>query len=182
MQPGRLGRRRNTHQAIDYQTMLIAHASQKAGQFDRSDPGLLRFFARINLDQKPRRATAGRHCVAQSKRQLIAIERFDDIEQLHGLVRLVALQRPDQAQLQIRKGGTAVTPVGVGLLDTVFTENTLTSLERCDQGCVGLAFRDGDEGNIGRIASGLLRGSRKLCEQVGAACRDIRRFFHDAAI
>ncbi len=53
---------------------------------------------------------------------------------------------------------------------------------RCGDICIILPFGNRHQGNIGRIASGLLRSRAELCEQVRAACRDIRRRIHDAAI
>ena len=182
MQARGLGGRRNTHQPLDLQTVFTAHPGKKCRQFRRGDPGLLRLFTGIDLNQEARGPAGCCHRLAQGDGQPVAVEGFDDIEQFNGVMGLIALQGADQAQFEIGNAGAPLAPMFQRFLDAVFSEDALPSLKRRGDAFIGLPFGYCHQGYVGRIASGLLRSRAELCKQVSAACRDIRRSVHDAAI
>lgn len=125
MQPGRLGDGRDAHQTINAQGVFTLHALEKGLELRGRDPRLLRLLAGIDLDQKARRTARGIDRLPQGGCQTVAIKGFDDIEQFNGLVRLIALQWPDQAQFHVWIVRAALGPMLAGLLHAIFTEHAL---------------------------------------------------------
>lgn len=136
----RFGRRRDAHQAVDPQAKFLGHPDQEGRKLGGRDPGLLRFFTRIDLDQQTRRTPGRCHRLAQGRGQPITIKRLDHVEQLNSLKRLIALQGSDQAQFQIRMAGAAFAPMVHRFLNPVFAEHALTRGERCIEQGAGLAL------------------------------------------
>ncbi len=94
MRRGRLIRRRDAHQSLHRQPQFVAAQRNEAGGVFRRDAGLLRFLARVYLDEQ-RRAPAGLFDLGlQRLGELGPVERMDGIETFDRLARLVGLQRP----------------------------------------------------------------------------------------
>ena len=97
-----LVRGRDAHQALDLQIAVLAAEGDEGVGLARRDPGLLRAPRRCS----PARRGAGVPTLSWPSRStsarasLVAVQGLDDVEQGHGLGRLVGLQRTDQAQLE----------------------------------------------------------------------------------
>ncbi len=153
MQRGFLRDGRDAHETRRRQTTLSADRLQEGVDLRRRHARLLRLFARVDLDVKARRAPFVSHRLCERPRQLHPIEALNDIEQGDGVAGFVGLQRPDQAQLEVRVCGAARRPSGDRLLDAVFAENPLTGGQGGLNAGLRLHLADGDQGDGGRIAA-----------------------------
>ena len=86
-----------------------------------------------------------RHLPGELGGDLVAIDRLDDVEQRHCLLRLVGLQRSDQMQFDIGKFGLEDRPFRLGLLHPVFAEDAVAGFEQRPDGSGFESLGDGDE-------------------------------------
>src|SRR6185437_12096165 len=100
MQRRLLRRRRNAHQPVDGESEAAASLDEAVGLGGR-DPGLLRLGAGIHLDQELRASALALDLAPQRLGEPRPVERLDDVEERHGLLDLVGLQRADEMQHEI---------------------------------------------------------------------------------
>lgn len=149
MQTGGLLHRRDTHQAFERQAKRVAGLADKAFKLLRQKAGLLRLGPGIDLDIEPGPTPLRLHFPGQYARQLEPVDRFNDIKQGHRIGRLIGLQRPDQAQFEIRIMSAPPGPVSLGFLDPVLTEHALTGRQgRID---TGLRLTLGNRNQLDRV-------------------------------
>ena len=99
---GEIGRgemvdRRDAHQPLDGETKVVTAMPDETVSVRRHDPCFLGLFADVHLHEKPRSFSLPYCLSSDFRRQFRAIDRFDDVEQPHGVADLVGLQRPDEA-------------------------------------------------------------------------------------
>ena len=98
--------------------------------FIRCDAGLLRLKAGIDLDIEANGLALACHLGRNGSRDLLAVDRFDDVEERNGVRRLVGLQRADQMELDA--GASPRLSSGhlpCAFLDPVFAEDPLSGLD-----------------------------------------------------
>src|SRR5262245_30271655 len=113
---------RDTHQPLDGESVKIAAASYKSDRLPRLNAGLLRFCTCVHLYIESRRLALFPDFGRNRSRDLLPVDRFDHIEQGHGLPYLVGLQRADEVKLQIGEFRFQSRPFALRLLDAVFAE------------------------------------------------------------
>ena len=97
------------------------------------------------------RAPAFMPASASARASFSPVQGLDDVEQGHGLVRLVGLQRSDQPQLQIGQGRAPFAPAALRLLHPVFAEHALAGVQGgLDRG-FGLLLGNGGQRDIRRV-------------------------------
>src|SRR3990167_9126520 len=121
-------------------------------------PRLLRLFAGIDLDEAGRPAADMGHFLGECRRDPLAIDRLDDIEQHHRVPGLVGLQRSDQVQFDVGTGGLERRELLLRFLDAVLAEHALTGLEHLADAVGAMGLGDGDQGDVRRIAAGTSGG------------------------
>ena len=163
---------RNAHQPFDGQIEISAAMAHEINALPYRKARFLGFVTGIDLHIKRRPAAGFLHRLDQGARQLLAIQRFDDVKQGAGVFRLVGLKRSDEAQLQIRVGCTAIAPASLRLLHPVFTKNALAGGQHGVNPLIRLNFGDGDQ--INRIvgAPRLLGRFGDTGQNLGARCGD----------
>ena len=159
MQGRFLVRRRNAHQAGDFQAVLRPAPGQEIADLLRKDAGLLRFRAGVDLDIAARMLVLFRHFLRQGDGQLGPVHGLDHIEQGHGFLDLVGLERPDQVKLDIGMAFPLGRELGLGLLHPVLTEHALAGGQGRFQLLDRLDLADRDQGDACRIAAGRLAAS-----------------------
>ena len=97
MRRGRLVGRRNTHQALDGKLQRPA-CRDKFIRVRRQNPGLLRLFSRVNLNETAAQRARTVELAGQVFRQFLPVEGLDHIEQRNSIAHLVGLQRPHKVQ------------------------------------------------------------------------------------
>ena len=131
MQRGFFIRRRDAHQPGHRQAQIAAQRNKPVG-LRGQHPGFLFLFPGVHLDEQ-RRAMAQLLCQPRNGlRQFRAVQRMDDIKQLHCLARLVALQRPDQMQLNTFILFTKARPLARRLLHPILTEHPMALFQHKD--------------------------------------------------
>ena len=166
----RLQLRRDTHQALQDQTLGPAGGDESVG-LGRTDPGLLRLFTGIDLHIQSRRGARLLDLVSQGPGQAFTVKGLDDIEQGDRFASLVGLKGSDQPKFD---PGAARNPAFPGFLDTVFAENPLTGRQHGVDPLIGLLLGDGDQSQIVRIAAGLTGCGGDTIQHRAAGGGDIR--------
>jgi len=145
MRARRLAGGRNAHEALNRKTALLpAIADEGVGVF-RKDPGLLRFGAGVDLNEKTRAAVLAAHFLGDRSGDFRAVEAFDDVEERDRVRRLVRLQGPDEMEFNVRKLGAQRRPFRLRFLDAVFPENAMAGGERLADRRRRNGFRDRDD-------------------------------------
>ena len=93
--------RRDAHQPDDRQLVDVAAGGDEGIDVVRQDAGLLRLLAGVDLDVAVGPPAGAFHFLGERRGQPLAVDRLDDVEQGHGIARLVGLQRTDQVQLEV---------------------------------------------------------------------------------
>ena len=110
VRPGRFLDGRNAHQADNIEAAFVPGDCQEVIEFRGRHAGLLRLFARIDLNEVTAPKTQFRLRLGHRPAQLWPVQRLDHIEQTNGIFRLVGLQGSDQAQLKIGNSCAPVCP------------------------------------------------------------------------
>ena len=131
MRRGLLSDRRNRHQPVDRQAVSATAKRKKAVRVFRQDARLLRLGSGVDLDVEARMLAEPLDLVGEARRDLLPIDRLDDVEMLDRLARLVALQRSDQVQFDClaegARAGAEIPPFGNSLLHPVLAEHGLAA-------------------------------------------------------
>ncbi len=130
MGPRRFVDGRDRHQPVDHKTVRDAAPLDEQGGLFGSDPRLLRLATGIHLDQQVGPASLLGRFGGDRRRDPVAIEAVDRIEQPHRVRRLVRLQRPDQVEPEVRIGLLQRRPFPHRLLDTIFAELPVPGVDK----------------------------------------------------
>ncbi len=158
MRRRRIVRGRNAHQSLNGEAIVFPALSDEGVGFLRQDARLLRFGARVHLNEKARAPALPRRFLGERLCNFRTVNGFDDIEQRDRLGGLVRLQGTDQAQFEVRIGRPQRRPFRLRLLNAILAEEALTGCERLFQPRLALGFRDGDDLDRTRAACFLQRG------------------------
>ena len=171
---------RDAHQARDFEAVNLPAFPQEGIRRARINPGLLRLEPGVDLDEELQWLGLTAHFLADGLGDLGPVDGMDGVEQLHGLCRLVGLERSDQVQFHVRPGHLEGRPLGLRLLHAVFAEDALTGLDDGDDLGPVEGLGHGDQGDaFGRPARRL--GGRHhpvqhlfqtLVDHAGNSCQD----------
>lgn len=125
VRPGIFVRRGNAHQSLDGKPKLVAAEFYESRSIIGGDTRLLRFQAGVHLHIEFQDLALFPHLLGEHPRNLLTVDRLDDVEKRHGFGCLVGLQRADQMQLDIRSLCLQPGPFALALLHSIFTEDTL---------------------------------------------------------
>ena len=142
--------RRDAHQPDHRQLVHVAAGGDEGVEIGRQDARLLRLLAGVDLDEAGRPLAGALHLLGEGRGQPLAVDRLDDVEQGHGVARLVGLQRPDQVQLEIGIFRLERGEFLLGLLHAVLAEHALADLEQLAHALGAVGLGDGDQGDVGR--------------------------------
>ena len=151
MQRGRRVDWGNAHQTADLEAAGGA-AFEKPRQISGQYPAFLVFRPGIHLNQAWHGPALFFHFPGQLFGETGAVDGFDDVEERHGILGLVGLQRPDKVQADGGIGGLAGSPALGRLLHAVLPEDPLSGSEGRFDAVVRLDFADRHEGNAVRRA------------------------------
>ncbi len=155
----------DAHEARDRQRQIIAAETHEILGVLRGNTRLLRFLARVDLDEETNGLSGGAFFERrlQGFRKTRPVERLDAIEELHRFARLVGLQGADQMKLRIRIFADQLRPFGAGLLDSVFAEQAVAGFKGGQDLLAPLPLGHGDETRFGRrVHGGAPRGGDAL--------------------
>jgi len=153
MRRGGLIGRRDTHQPLDRKLQRPA-CRDKPVRLRRHHSGLLRLFARVDLDETAARRARTVKLPRQMLCQFLPVEGLDHIEQRDRIAHLVGLQRPHQVKLKIVQSFPSFGPVSLGLLHAVLAEHALTGRQCGIDAFIGLGLADGHQRDISGIPRG----------------------------
>ena len=131
--------------SFDGEAVNVAATLDEGDRFPRIDAGLLRLRAGVHLYVELRRAALFLHLRRQRRRDLLAVDRLDHVEQRHRFPCLVRLQRSDQVQFDIRPVRFQAGPFRMRLLDAVLSEHALAGLDHRTDRFDGKGLGDGNE-------------------------------------
>lgn len=117
---------RYAHQPDYGQIPALARIGDEPIGFRRRDAAFLRLFTRIHLHEELRATSLLLHRGGERFGEAGAVERLDDIEELHRVSSLVGLQGADQVQSQIRTARLQVRIFCRSFLDPVLAKRALT--------------------------------------------------------
>ena len=143
--------RGNAHQAFQGQAKRAAFGHQRVRLLDGT-PGLLAFVARVHLNEDVRTLPGFPGDPRDGLRQLDSIDRMDHVEQVHRRAGLVGLQGADQVKLNALETLPEGGPLALRLLHPVLAEDTVAFVQNRLDPLQRLDFRDGDQGDVRRIA------------------------------
>ena len=144
--------RRDAHQPDDRQLVDVAAGGDEGVEIGRQDARLLRLLAGIDLDEAGGPLAGPFHLLGERAGQALAVDRLDDVEQGHGIARLVGLQRTDQVQLEVGIFGLERGKLLLRLLHAVLAEHALAGVEQLADAIGAMGLGDGDQGDVGRAA------------------------------
>ena len=124
-----LASRRNAHQSGDIELQRIAAKLDELHCIIRRNASLLWLETGIDLNIELEIPALLGDFHSKRARNLLAINRLDDIKERDSLGSLVGLQRPYQMQFHTIKLLTQAGPLALRFLDPVFPENALPSLQ-----------------------------------------------------
>jgi len=104
----------------------------------------------------------------EAPRQLARVDRLDDLERLQRPTGLVRLEGPDEMPRRTRHERC----LGLAFLDTVLRKNGQAGLDGCDEPFHGDGLRDGNEGDVSRIAPDPCTGVGDPVENALSRCRN----------
>jgi len=122
--------RRDAHQTDHVETLHAATFFDERRCLLWGDAGLLRLFARVDLNETCHVAFGPAAGLGNGAGQFRAIDGFDHVEQGDSIAHLVGLQRADQVEPAIEMGGLKGGPFSLGFLDAVFTEDEVPGVDR----------------------------------------------------
>ena len=116
-----------------------------------------------SVGQAPRACTA----VGELRREAVAVEAVDRVEEAEGAGELVGLERADEVELDAGEGLAQRQPARLGLLHAVLAEDALPGVEDGAHPGLGLHLGDGDEGHRVGGAAGAGEGGVDAAVDVG---------------
>src|SRR5471032_1445187 len=154
MQGGFFVDRRDAHQPDDRQLVSVAAGGDEGIEVGRQHACLLWFFAGVDLDEAGGALAGLLHLLGQGRGEAVAVDRLDDVEQSHGIARLVGLQRADQMKLEVGILGLERGEFLFRLLDAVLAEHALADGEQFADPVGAVRLGHGDQDRVGRRAAG----------------------------
>ena len=128
MQAGLLVDWRNAHEAPNWKIERLA-VGDEAVCVTRRDSGLLLFLAGIHLDEEVWAVAFLLSQPGQRLGKLGPVDGMDRLEQVHGLPRLVGLQRADEMEVDVGKVFAETGPFASGLLHLVLAKAAVALLK-----------------------------------------------------
>src|SRR5690625_968781 len=149
---------RDAHEAGKGQAELVATARDEGIGIAGQAAGFLRLLAGIDLDETGERPPRALETGGEAAGDAVAIDGVDHVEQLDGLVDLVALQGADKMEFDAVKTLAKAGPFFGGLLHAVLAEDAVAGIQHGFDAIERLFLRDRDQRDIGRIAPRLRGG------------------------
>ncbi len=159
---GMLLRRRDRHQSDDIEFVGCLAVFDKGGRLLGQDSSLLRLCPCVHLHIDGKRPILRLHFFGEGKGNLWPVDGLNHIEQGDGVFGFVGLKRADEPKFGIGEAGFEPRPLGLALLDPVFSEHAVACIkQREDRFCVE-RFGHSSQTHIGRLPSGFRGGRRDL--------------------
>ena len=135
---------RNAHQADEVDAVLTVCSGKEITQFFRPDSSLLRFSARIDLDEEFWMPVLPLHFLRKRGNEPVSVHRLDDIKQGNRVGCLVCLQGPYQVKADAGIGGLQGGPFALRFLHPVLAKNPVARFEHGQDvgGIMGFAHCD----------------------------------------